>query len=110
MYCLKYFTIDVKIRNRIIRNEDSIAIVSFKPYRIRNVDIITDDSFESDGSKYQDSAKYGNARFYSYDKLLYRPKALQQAIFINRGDLFSDINRTRTYRYLSKFGIFKYPN
>ena len=107
---IKRADVDVKIRNRIIRNEDSIAIVPFKPYRIRNVDIITDDSFESDGSKYQDSAKYGNARFYSYDKLLYRPKALQQAIFINRGDLFSDINRTRTYRYLSKFGIFKYPN
>ncbi|TJY36482.1 translocation and assembly module lipoprotein TamL [Pontimicrobium aquaticum] len=102
--------INVIVQNRIIRNEDSVAVVPFKPYRIRNVDIITDDSYENDGRSYQDSAKYGNARFYSYEKLRYHPKALLQGIFINRGELFSELNRTRTYRYLSKFGIFKYPD
>jgi len=106
---IKKADVDIEISNRTIRNEDSVAVVPFKPYRIRNVNIITDDSFEKDGGKYQDSAKYGNARFYSYGKLNYKPKAILQAIFINRGDLYSDINRTRTYRYLNKFGVFKYP-
>ena len=107
---IKAADVDVKIGNRVIRNEDSVATVPFKPYRIRNVNVFTDASFENDGEKAQDSAKYGNARFYSFGKLRFRPKALQQAIFINRGDLFSDINRTRTLRYLSKFGVFKYPS
>lgn len=102
--------INVIVQNRIIRNEDSVAVVPFKPYRIRNVDIYTDASFENSGKDPTLSARSGNARFYSYEKLNYKPKALLQAIFINRGDLFSDINRTRTYRYLSKFGVFKYPD
>lgn len=107
---IKRADVDVKIRNRVIRNEDSVAVVPFKPYRIRNVDIITDDSFVNDGEEPQLTARYANARYYSFDKLRYRPKALQQAIFINRGDLFSDIDRTRTFRYLNKFGVFKYPD
>ncbi|MCK0110409.1 BamA/TamA family outer membrane protein [Flavobacteriaceae bacterium S0825] len=107
---IKRADVDVKIRNRTIRNEDSVAVVPFKPYRIRNVNIITDDSFEKEGEEPQLTARYGNARYYSFDKLRYRPKALQQAIFINRGDLYSDIDRTRTFRYLNKFGIFKYPS
>lgn len=107
---IKRADVDVKIRNRTIRNEDSVAVVPFKPYRIRNVNIITDDSFENEGEEPQLTARYGNARYYSFDKLRYRPKALQQAIFINRGDLYSDIDRTRTFRYLNKFGVFKYPS
>ena len=107
---IKKADVDVRIRNRVIRNEDSVTVVPFKPFKIRNVNIFTDASFENDGEEPQDSAKYGNARFYSYGKLRYRPKALLQAIFINRGDLFSALNRARTYRYLSKFGVFKYPN
>jgi outer membrane protein assembly factor BamA len=107
---IKKTDVDVKIRNRTIRNEDSVAVVPFKPYRIRNVNIITDDSFENEGEEPQLTARYGNARYYSFDKLRYRPKALQQAIFINRGDLYSDIDRTRTFRYLNKFGVFKYPS
>jgi outer membrane protein assembly factor BamA len=40
----------------------------------------------------------------------YRPKALSDAIFINPGDIFRDIDRTRTYRHLNELRTFKYPN
>lgn len=101
---------EVIIENRIIRNEDSVARTPFKIYKIKEVNIITDSGFENDGSIIKDSIKYKNFNLYSYDKILYRPKALTNAVFINKDSLFSDLDRTRTYRYLSNLQTFKYPN
>ena len=36
---IKRADVDVKIRDRVIRNEDSVTVVPFKPFRIRNVNI-----------------------------------------------------------------------
>lgn len=102
--------VEIKIGDRIIRNEDSVATVPFKTYRIKEVHVITDHSFEKRGSPFQDSILHNDMTFKSYGEMKYNPKALQQGIFINKGDLFSDINRIRTYRYLNKFGSFRYPN
>jgi len=40
----------------------------------------------------------------------YRPKALTDAIFISPGEVFRDIDITRTYRYINQLRVFKYPN
>jgi outer membrane protein assembly factor BamA len=40
----------------------------------------------------------------------YRPKALTDAVFITPGEVFRDIDRTRTYRYINELRTFKYPN
>ncbi|MEZ4793828.1 MAG: BamA/TamA family outer membrane protein [Gelidibacter sp.] len=58
----------------------------------------------------QTSISYKNYNLYSYEKLKYRPKALTDAIFITKDGLFKDLDRTRTYKYLSELKIFKYPN
>ena len=102
--------VNVQIQNRIIRNEDSITRVPFKKYKIKDVNIITDDAFENRGKVFQDSAQFKGYNFYSYGKLKYRPKALTDAILISKGNIFSDIDRTRTYRYLNELKTFKYPN
>ncbi|NNK83686.1 MAG: BamA/TamA family outer membrane protein, partial [Flavobacteriaceae bacterium] len=102
--------VNLKIQNRIIRNEDSIALSPFKIYKIKDVNVITDDAFDNRGKTFQDSVSYNGYNFYSYGKLKYRPKALTDAILIAKGDIFSDIDRTRTYRYLNELKTFKYPN
>ncbi len=100
---------DLIIQNRIIRNEDSVTRAPFKVYKIKEVNIFTDDRFENKDAKITDSLTYKNYNLYSYGKLKYRAKALTDAVFIGQGNLFKDLDRTRTYKYLSELKIFKYP-
>ena len=106
----KKIDVEIQIPDRIIRNEDSIARVPFKIYTIKEVNIITDDAFENRGSPFKDSLIFNNFNFYSYDRIRYRPRAITNAIFINKGTIFKDIDRARTYRYLNELQTFKYPN
>lgn len=98
------------IKNRSIRTEDSVMRKPFKIYKIKEVNIFTDDTYENKETSTLDSTTYNNYNLYSYGKLKYRPKALTDAIFIAKDNVFRDIDRTRTYRYLSELKTFKYPN
>ncbi|HLT32817.1 MAG TPA: BamA/TamA family outer membrane protein [Aquaticitalea sp.] len=101
---------ELVIQNRIIRNEDSLVRTPFKVYKIKEVNIFTDDKYENKDLPILDSVTYKNYNLYSYEKLKYRPKALTDAVFITKGNFFRDIDRTRTYKYLSELKIFRYPN
>jgi outer membrane protein assembly factor BamA len=107
---LKKINTDLIIKNRAIRIEDSTYRRPFKVYKIKEVNIYTDYTFDNRNSTLEASQVYNNFNLFSYDKLKYRPKAITDAIFINKGDVFKDIDRTRTYRHLSELQAFKYPN
>ncbi|RIA08734.1 surface antigen-like protein [Flavobacteriaceae bacterium MAR_2010_72] len=101
---------EVIIKNRAIREQDTTLRIPFKVYKIKEVNIFTDYSYENRNLTLEKTLEYNNFNLYSYDKLKYRPKAITDAIFITKGDVFKDIDRTRTYRYLSELQAFKYPN
>lgn len=106
----KTVNVEIEIPDRIIRNEDSIARTPFKIFKIKNVNIITDDAFENRGQAFQDSIQYEGYNIYSYgDHIKYRPQALTDAILITKDKIFKDIDRTRTYRYLNELKTFNYP-
>ena len=107
---LKKINTELIIKNRAIRIEDSTYRRPFKVYKIKDVNIYTDYTFDNKNSTLQASQEYNNFNLFSYDKLKYRPKALTDAIFINKGDVFKDYDRTLTYRHLSELQAFKYPN
>ncbi|WP_298898138.1 BamA/TamA family outer membrane protein [uncultured Psychroserpens sp.] len=100
---------DLIIADRAVRSEDSITRVPFKIYKIKEVNIFTDFKNENRDSTITDSVQFKDYNLYSFDKLNYRPKAITDAIFINKGEVFKDIDRTRTYRYLSQLQAFRYP-
>lgn len=105
--------VDIKINipNRAIRTPDSTTREPFNVYRIKEVNIFTDASFQNRNAVTPTkTATYDNFNFYNYGELKYRPKAITNAVLINKGDLYSDLDRTRTYGYLSKLNSFKYPN
>jgi outer membrane protein assembly factor BamA len=106
----KKMNVGINILNRAIRNQDSVTRVPFKIYTIRDVNIITDYSFENRGKPFLDSIKYNGYNIYAYDKIKYRPRALTDAMFTNAGTIFKDLDRTRTYRHLNELRTFKYPN
>ncbi|MBJ7879133.1 BamA/TamA family outer membrane protein [Gelidibacter salicanalis] len=101
---------DIIIQNRIIRYDDSVEVRPFKIYKIKDVNIFTDDAYQNKDLVPTDTINYKGFNIYSYGKSKYRAKALTDAVFITKGGIFKDINRTRTYRYLSELRTFKYPN
>ncbi|WP_317128678.1 translocation and assembly module lipoprotein TamL [Subsaximicrobium wynnwilliamsii] len=98
------------IANRAIRTVDSIIRRPFKTYKVKEVNIFTDYSYENRALPISDSVQFKNYNLYSYDKLKFRPKAITDAIFITKDALFRDLDRSRTYRYLSELRAFRYPN
>ena len=106
----KKVNVGLRIQNRAIRTADSIRREPFKIYKISDVNIITDYRFENRNKPFQDSITYGGYKLYSYGKMRYRPKALTDAVFIAPGEVFRDLDRTRTYRYINELRTFKYPN
>ena len=106
----KKVNIDIKIQDRAIRTQDSIRRVPFKVYNIKDVNIITDYTFENRNKPFQDSISYNGYKLFSYNKMRYNPKAITDAVFITPGTVFKDLDRTRTYRHLNELRTFKYPN
>ena len=102
--------VTMQIQDRIIRNDDSIVRVPFQTYRIKDVNIYSDATFENRTKTKSDSVSFNNYTIYSSGKLKYKPKALTDAVLITKGSVFKDLDRARTYRYLSELKTFKYPN
>ncbi|BAO76221.1 hypothetical protein WPG_1991 [Winogradskyella sp. PG-2] len=98
------------IANRSIRRNDSTTIEPFKVYKIKEVNIFTDDNFDNRFKTISDTTKYKDYTLYSKDKLKFRPKALTDAIFINKGDIYSDLARSRTSNYLNDLQMFRFPS
>ncbi len=106
----KKVNVEVQIQNRIFRNEDSVIRKPFKLYKIKAVNIYTDDTYDNRDKVIRDSTFYNGYHLYSYDKIRYKPKALTDAVFINPNDIFRDRDRTNTYRHISNLRTFRYPN
>ncbi|MFD2822985.1 BamA/TamA family outer membrane protein [Lacinutrix iliipiscaria] len=102
--------IEIQIKNRVVRKQDSAYRTPFKVYKVKDVNIYTDNSYENRNKAITDSVTYNNYNLYSIGKMRFKPKALTDAIFITPNSTFRDINRTRSYRHLSNLRTFKYPN
>lgn len=91
------------------RNGDSTSTQPYKVYRFGEVNIYPDYSFGTD----KDSLKlvqYDNYNIYYKDKLRYKPKALTNAVFLQKDSIYRDLDRIRTYRQISNLNTFKYPS
>lgn len=103
--------VDMKINNYTYREGDSAKTEPFKVYKISEVNIFTDYDPKKGKSDMADTLKrvYRNFNLISHSKLKYRPKAITDAVFINKGNLFADFRTTLTTRYLSNLRVFNYP-
>jgi len=106
-------SVDVKLNipNKLTRAGDTLIQEPFKPYSIKEVNIFTDASYKNRIQlKSNKTLTYNGFNFYNYEKLEYNPKSIINAVQITKGNLYSDLDKTRTYRYLNALNIFKYPN
>lgn len=92
------------------RENDTAKTMPFRQYRISEVNIYTDATSGKIKPAVKDSVTYNNFNLYAAEKLKYRPKAITDAVFINKGGLFADFRTTLTSRYLSNLRVFNYPS
>lgn len=105
------YNTELFIDDRTIRYGDSTVTRPFKIYKIKEVNIFTDATNENliEGKKIKDSISYNGYNLYSFGDMRFRPKALTDAIFIHKDDIYRDIDRTRTSQYLNQLQMFRYP-
>ena len=106
----KKVNVDLQIKDRAIRTQDSTTREPFKIYTVKDVNIFTNTTFETRNNTITDSASHNGFNLYSVGKMRFKPKALTDAIFITPNSVYRDIDRTRSYRHLSNLRTFKYPN
>lgn len=100
----------LKIEDRNVKEGDTLIKKPFTIYKISQVNIFTNNSSKKEKNNVKDSAVYNNYNIYSAGRLNYKPKALTNAVFIEKGKLFSDNDRTLTSKALSNLKVFNYPN
>ncbi len=104
--------VNLKINDYTYRDGDSTHVEHFRIFKISEVNIFTDyDPKSGKAEATQDTTKtvYRNFNLISRSKLKYRPKAITDAVFINKDNLFADFRTTLTTRYLSNLRVFNYP-
>ncbi|VXC27161.1 conserved hypothetical protein [Flavobacterium sp. 9AF] len=97
------------IEDRKIKRGDTLVKTPFKIYKISKVNIFTNSAIKKGKYKISDSVAYNNYHIYSIGKLNYKPKAITDAIFIEKGSYFSDNDKTLTSRSLSNLKVFSFP-
>ena len=102
--------VELQILNRSVRTEDSTYKEPFKIYKIKEVNVFTDFSYENKDLEIVDSTTFKNFNLYSFGKMRFKPKAITDAIFITPGDVFRDKDRSNTYRHINNLQTFKHPS
>lgn len=102
--------VDLQITDRKIKSGDTTLSEAFQQYKVKTVNIFTNETFDNADEKITDSTTYNGYKFYSKGPLKYRPKAITNALFLEPGNWYSDLERSQTSRRLSNLQVFKYPN
>ncbi|MFD2909832.1 BamA/TamA family outer membrane protein [Flavobacterium ardleyense] len=100
----------LKIDDRSIKVEDELVKRPFKIYKISEVNIFTNSNSRKIRNQLNDSIAYNGYNFYSTGKMQYKPKALLNSIFVEKGKVFSDTDRALTSKSLNNLSVFNYPN
>jgi len=101
--------VELKIKNREVSLLDTTFQEPFKVHKISEVNVFTD---YDNTSTYiaKDSTHYNQKIFFGKDKIKVSPKILSDAIFIEKGQVFSDKKRLDTYNRFSNIRVFEYPD
>ncbi|MDM9632765.1 BamA/TamA family outer membrane protein [Robiginitalea aurantiaca] len=81
----------------------------YRVHRIDSVNIFVNYNFQDQKDSLQ-SITEDNFTIYYKDKLRYKPKALLNAVFLEHGQVYREIDRIRTYRQINNLNSFRYPN
>ena len=101
----------VKISNFQKRENDSLSIIPYQIHEVKKINLYIDSAGQLEHySAFTDSLKLDKINIFYKGKLKYKPKTLEEVIFIEKNKPYSDFTRALTYRYISNLRNFKYPS
>lgn len=104
-----YIPVIVEIKNAQERIGDSLIEKPYKIKHINEVELYINPA-KSNFTIFTDSVTHQGIKLYSVGKLKYKPEVLTRGILIKQGAVYSNENRTKTYRYFSDLQNFKFPS
>lgn len=97
------------INNLVERDGDMITEKPYKVHRLGKINIYANYDFTTDASAL-DTLQYKDVTIHYKEKLKYRPKMLQTASALKSGAVYTDEDRSLTYKQINNLRVFKYPN
>jgi len=101
--------VELNIENLRKRGDSAVTTSEYKVFSFEKINIYADYNFGDEDSELQ-SQEFENYTIYFKDRLRYKPKALTDAIFLEKDSVYRDLDRLRTYRQITNLNTFKYPN
>lgn len=102
--------VETVISNREVKDQDTTRTVPFKVHHISDVNVFTNYTKDGVTLPMTDSVHYKDYHLYSSGKSKFRSKPLTDAVFIKKGEVYKDRNRSLTYDRMNDIGIFQYPD
>ena len=103
--------VTIEINDLQKRENDTLINFQYRIHPVSKINIYIDTPGQlGQLSSFMDSINYNNFSLFFKGKLKYKPKALEEVIFIKKGKAYSDLERSQTYRYISNLRNFKYPS
>ncbi|RSK41977.1 translocation and assembly module lipoprotein TamL [Mangrovimonas spongiae] len=110
VYTNNKVNVELQISNRKITSLDSSYTLPLHIYKVKDVNIYTDYSYQNQAQQISDTVQYKNYNLYSFNKMRFKPKALTDAVFIAPNKIYQDKDRGNSYRHLSDLKTFSYPD
>ena len=101
----------VEISNLQKRENDTLKKVQYQIHKVKEINLYIDSASKlTQNTVFTDSITYKDFKIFYKEKLKYKPKALEEVVFIEKNKPYSDYSRILTYRYISNLRNFKYPS
>ena len=101
----------VEISNLQKRENDTLKKVQYQIHKVKEINLYIDSASKlTQNTVFTDSITYKDFKVFYKEKLKYKPKALEEVVFIEKNKPYSDYSRILTYRYISNLKNFKYPS
>lgn len=96
--------------NRLIEDNGRYLEKPYRVHNIKEINVITDYSFDNNSETFSDSTNYKGINFFAYHKILYNPKYLSENIFLKKGEIYKDTLNNLTRINLKSLKNFKSTN
>lgn len=101
--------VTTRIDDLVERDGDQVTIKPYKIHHLNKINIFTDYDFKTDVNQL-DTINYQGITIYYKNKLRYRPKMLKMSSALRKGAIYTDYDRSLTYKQINNLRIFRYPN
>ncbi|MDO6802398.1 BamA/TamA family outer membrane protein [Wenyingzhuangia sp. 1_MG-2023] len=100
-------SVEINIDNRKIKKEDKIVELPTEIQTIKKISVFTDYSYNNRNNPYDVKKTYRFIDFYAHHKLKHKLKTLNNSIFIQPNQIYSDKNVELTRNHLRSLNNFK---